>query len=82
VRSAIDRIENAEVEIGFVIGRSNARGVVSRSPTEGGGQERDLANQYARWREQLRDRWPRTAAVRAEAQREDAEADLRNDGIW
>lgn len=90
VRDVIERVQNRHVESGFEIGRLNARGIVSRSPTEGGHQEYTLADEYAGWAAQISDRWPRTAAVlrriearyRHEAQSEDAEADLRKDGLW
>ena len=90
VRDVIEKLENPDVESGFRMGRFNSRGVITRSLTEGGRQERELADQYVTWIAQMRDRWPRTAAIlasleasyRTEARREDDETDLRNDGMW
>jgi hypothetical protein len=41
----------------------NNRGMVSKSPLEGGVQERNLAEKYSRYVAATVDRWPRTAAV-------------------
>jgi len=90
VREVIEHNENPEIETGFEIGTFNQRGVVTRSLDEGGRQEHALADQYARWSTQVGSQWPRTAAVlrrleakyRREAGREDADTDLRRDGMW
>lgn len=63
----------------------NLRGVVSYSLTEGGAQERDLAQTYRAAADQLQDQYPRTAAMldalartyEAEAEQHDAEAHQR-----
>lgn len=90
VREIIERVENPEVEKGFEIGRYNSRGVVSRGLTDGGSQERALADGYRASADLVADRWPRTAAMlrrlestyRREARREDLETDRRKDGLW
>lgn len=90
VRDVIEKAENPEVDEGFELGVLNSRGVVSRGLNEGGKQERELATKFAGWAAQLSDRWPRTSALlrrvatryESEAQHEDAEAELRNDGLW
>jgi hypothetical protein len=60
----------------------NLRGMTSRAPDEGGAQERELAAEYRASAEQLKDEFPRTAAMldalartyEREAQSHDAEA--------
>lgn len=61
--------------------------MISRNPTEGGVKEHQLAERYIGFAAAISDRWPRTAAMlrrisdtyRAEARREDEEAELRED---
>lgn len=89
VRDIIEKLANPDVEAGFHMGRFNSRGVTTRALTDGGRPERELADQYASWVRQIRDRWPRTAAAvasledsyRTMARREDDETDLRRDGL-
>ncbi len=67
----------------------NNRGVTSRDPEEGGDQERAIASKYRGWADQLRDRWPRSAAIlrslastyETDARRMDDEAERRRKGI-
>ncbi len=69
------------------IGRNNARGVTSRSVYAGGEQERALSTKYHDWASKLTPQWPRTARMlrglsesyERDAQRHDAEAELRQD---
>jgi hypothetical protein len=90
VRNIIETAENEQIEKGFYVEHRNSRGVVTKSLKEGGAQERSLADRYAEWSMQLRDRWPRTAKIlkglaenyRHEASHEDDETDLREDGMW
>jgi hypothetical protein len=85
----IDRLESDELEGGFRMEVINSRGVTVRTPTDGGQQERALAEQYRQYAEAARLRWPRTAALmrsiadsyEADADREDADADLTED-LW
>lgn len=78
-----------DIECGIEIGVSNKRGVLSRSLTEGGVQERRLAETYRGYADALNDGWPRTAAMLRRisetyaswARREDVEAELRED-LW
>lgn len=87
VRDLIEDVASANLKRGLEIGLYNSRGVVSKDPTEGGLQERQLADRYAGFAAAIKDRWPRTAAMlrriadgyRAEAQGEDQEAELRED---
>jgi hypothetical protein len=59
------------------------RGIYNKALYEGGDQERALADQYRRWADTSRARWPRMARVletiaegwEAYARREDAEAE-------
>jgi len=87
VRDVIEDIKSVELERGFEIAVYNSRGVVSKDPREGGAQERQLADRYTGFAAAIADRWPRTAAMlrriaegyRAEARREDQEAELGED---
>lgn len=83
VRRVIDELAASEIEQGIYMGRFNMRGVYSKALYEGGNQERELEQQYRRWAEASRSRWPRTAALmdriaegwHREAVREDEEAE-------
>jgi len=87
VRDLLEMIGSHEVEGGLVVGRLNSRGVTTRSPFDGGRQERDLARQFDNWSKSTRSAWPRTARVlrsiaesyEADARREDVRAELDAD---
>jgi len=87
IRDLIEEVGIADLERGFEIGLFNRRGVTSRHPTEGGGQERRHAERYEGFAVAINDRWPRTAAIlrriadsyRVMGRREDQEAELRED---
>ena len=89
VRDLIDDLGNEDIERGIETGVFNQRGVVSRSLTAGGVQERRLAETYRGYADALNDGWPRTAAMLRRisdtyaswARREDVEAELRED-LW
>jgi hypothetical protein len=61
VRNVLEDLSNSKIENGLVIGKSNQRGVVCRGP--GGGQERELVDNYTSLAEKVRAHWPRTARV-------------------
>jgi hypothetical protein len=46
VRQIIEDLKSEELEDGFYVASRNSRGVTIRRPTDGGGQERDLAAEY------------------------------------
>ncbi|MBK4214815.1 hypothetical protein JJJ17_02625 [Paracoccus caeni] len=83
VREAINDLYSSDLERGFTIGRYYARGVVWRG--EGGGQERELAEQYESWASSCEFDYPRMAAVLremvkkylTEAEWQDSEAMIR-----
>ena len=89
VRNAIERLARDTVERGFRIQIHNNRGSTSRSLTDGGKQERELAGRFDQWASLIRDRWPRTAAIlssvakeyRAQGQAEDEEAERFRKGL-
>lgn len=89
VRDLIDDLGSEHIERGFELGIYNGRGVVSRSLTKGGEQERRLSERYKEHADALNDGWPRTAAMlrrisdryASDARREDVEAELRED-FW
>ncbi len=79
----IDGIQSKELDSGFSSGIYNKRGVVTKSPFEGGQQERTLAEKFRRYSGKWAIRFPRTAAIlrkiadgyENEAKREDKEAE-------
>ena len=86
-RDILERPENEPMRRGFMIGRHNMRGVVSKGPYEGGDQERELEKQYRKQAEALRISNPKVAAMlesladsyRDEAAREDERASRRRE---
>jgi len=89
VRDAIERLASEQVERGFANQIFNNRGVTTRGLTDGGRQERALAEKFDAWDVKIRDMWPRTAAVlrsiaesyRAQGQAEDEEAERFKQGL-
>jgi hypothetical protein len=87
VRDLIEEVASIELERGLEVGLYNSRGVITRDLREGGAQEHSLAERYTGYAATVSDRWPRTAAMlrriadtyRADARREDLEAELRED---
>ena len=87
VRDVIDTLGSARIDTGLNIGRSNRRGITSRSPFEGGTQERALEEHYRTDADAIATRWPRTARVlrgiadsyRNEARAHDSEAESWSD---
>lgn len=89
VRDVIEELASDELERGIVTGVYNSRGVFMKAQTEGGRQERELAERYQGYANQVSDRWPRTAAMlrriarryTSDARREDINAELTED-LW
>ena len=87
-REVLDRPEMEEMRHGFSIGTWNRRGVTSRSPWDGGAQERDLAGSYRSQAVRVQYSHPNVAATLEEiaksyerdGTREDVEASLRKEG--
>ena len=83
IRNLLEKLNNDQINLGLKIGRFNMRGVFSRSPYEGGNQERALASQYQEWATLSRIKWPRMASILGTiaqewedlAKREDARAE-------
>jgi hypothetical protein len=63
VRDVIELTRSRSVERGMLLGVLNKRGATWRRPTDGGIQERDLAQSYRNLSKSLRLEWPRTSAV-------------------
>lgn len=61
VRNLLERLQSKHVEQGLDIAVHNQRGVTTRSPTDGGEQERQLAESY-KAKGRRYQQWPRTAA--------------------
>ncbi len=82
VREVLERYNSVSLADGFVIGKRSLRGVTSRSPGDGGEQERQLAAQYETWQRALAANNPLTSALlgrlaegyRSDAVREDVRA--------
>lgn len=82
----IDEIQSEPLENGFAVELYNKRGVVTKSPFEGGQQERLLAEQFRRFAEKWDIRYPRTSSIlrrvaqnyKDEAKREDNDAEKRD----
>ena len=89
IREIIEQLSNPNVEESWVVGVLNSRGVTSRGLTDGGEQERALADKYGSYAKQIEDVWPRTAAAlrrieedyRRMAVDQDEKADLTQD-FW
>ena len=83
VRDLLDSLASRHVGIGFVIGKSNLRGVTTRSLFAGGQPERSLADKYFDDSARVAAKWPFTAQLLrelaagygSEAIREDQQAD-------
>jgi hypothetical protein len=77
VRKVIESTRSRDLERGLGNGVYNQRGVTGRTLTEGGRQERSLAQTYRNWSRAMSARSPRTAAVLERIAR-DYEADGRS----
>ncbi|MDF2955703.1 MAG: Archaeal ribosome-binding protein aMBF1 [Candidatus Alkanophagales archaeon MCA70_species_2] len=85
VCKTIEKIESRKLEEGFCIGVYNKREIVTRSPFEGGQQERKLAEQYRKYADKWNVSFPKVASIlrrigehyEFEAKREDKEAEKR-----
>lgn len=63
VRSVIERVKSPQLDLAIRIGKQNARGMTSRSPWDGGKQERDLAAQYYSDAKKIELIYPKTAEI-------------------
>lgn len=87
VRDVIEDLASSELEKGLQIGVYNSRGVVTKDPAAGGGQERALAERYDGLAAAVSTSHPRTSRVlrgiadeyRRDAHREDFDAEMRQD---
>ncbi|WP_033426366.1 hypothetical protein [Hymenobacter aerophilus] len=87
VRALLEKVASPDIERGFMIGHYNSRGTTSRSPYEGGEQERELVKQYLSYAEVVKTTSYRTAEIlrkmaqkyEREAVQEDNEASLNQD---
>ncbi|MFG1953943.1 hypothetical protein [Micromonospora sp. NPDC048830] len=89
VRNILETEPNDRLGRGFTIGLFNKRGITSRSMTEGGRQEYELAAKYEKWAAAVQATHPRTAAAlrdmaatyREEGRRNDEEAKRFLEGL-
>ena len=63
IRSLLENVNSPDMELGLEIAIYNKRGVVSKSPLEGGNQEREIASKYRDWAVAMRDTCPRISSV-------------------
>jgi hypothetical protein len=86
VRGAVDLFASVDIERGIVAGLIEKRGPTWRGANDGGGQERDLADQYRSYAEATRLDWLRTSALLdriaqyyvSEGQRQDQDVERRD----
>ena len=84
VREVIEKVASKDLEIGIGTGVLNSRGVVSKSPSEGGASERALAERYEGYAAAVRASDPRTAGAlrrigqwyRQDGSREDFQSEM------
>jgi len=84
VRELIEDLRSQRFEEGLHTGKFNSRGITSRSPGDGGIQERQLAAKHRACADRISDRWPRTGALLRQmadhyeewARREDDQSEL------
>ncbi len=89
VREVLENLTSHTIERGFEVRVFNNRGVTMRNPTDGGEQERTLAQRYFDDAEKIRDIFPRTAVMlkrigesyRSQARGEDINAEITED-FW
>jgi hypothetical protein len=89
LRDLLEDLQSERLEHAITRALYNGRGTTSRSPTDGGDQERVLANKHREEAQRLADRWPRTATVirrlaeslESDARRFDEEAERRRRGL-
>lgn len=89
VADLIEELDEDQIDHGIGIGLSNARGVTTRSLTEGGEQERKLAAEFRQRAARFRDSHHRVARIlnataegyEAHARREDREAERQRRGL-
>jgi hypothetical protein len=85
----IEELSSSLVDRHFRVAICNKRGVTSRGPFDGGGQERRLAERYQAYAAELNRQWPRVSAIvrqlakeyRVEAEIYDREAERAEDDI-
>ncbi len=63
VREIFERCESLHLEIGFIVGLRNQRGVTMREYFDGGKQEHELFEKYDGWAKSLRHSYPRTSSI-------------------
>lgn len=86
VRSIVERVKSSQLDLAIRIGKQNARGMTSRSPWDGGKQERILAAQYYSDAKKIELIYPRTAEILRsiardyynEARRQDWDSELHD----
>jgi hypothetical protein len=90
VRDLFEELKNGDIENGYYMGVLNARGITSRSLTEGGDQERLIESRLREASVAIRVRWPTASRILGdlaaryehEARDEDVRAQLHEEGIW
>lgn len=89
IMDLIENLASDDLDLGFELETYNSRGMTSRGVTDGGDQERELAERYSNYAETARESWPRVAKILSrlsrtylsDAKRHDLDADLTED-LW
>jgi hypothetical protein len=89
VRDLLEELQSERVEDAIASEIYNRRGVTTRDPEAGGGQERALVDKYRAQAAEVADGWPRTAGVlrslarsyERDARHFEAEAERRRRGM-
>lgn len=87
VRELLEKASSTDLERGVENGLFNSRGAVTKSLTEGGKQEHEIAAKYTNFAAMTKSRWPRTSAMlrrvtntyRGFGKGEDQAADVRQE---
>lgn len=63
IRDLVEKLQNPELEKALEVGKINSQGVTTRSPFDGGKQEREIAEKYQEQIEYIMLKWPRTSEI-------------------
>ncbi len=86
LRDLLEEVKSSILDKHIPFAIYNSRGVRSKSLTDGGSEERRLADKYMAWSKELSDNWPRTSRVlknlstmfSRDAEREDIDSQLHD----
>lgn len=82
IRYLLEEVSSQHLVDGLAMGRFNSRGTTTRSPSDGGAQERALSKQYEEWAAKVSPEWPATGRLLRELSRTYEEWAARQDSMW